>query len=213
MGAITSGEVVMAGLAVLAVVVWIFGGELIHPTTVALLATSLMLVFGVVTWEDIAGYRAAWSALVLLATLVALAEGLQKVGFVTWFAQGSARALGGLPPVAVLAGLVALFFVVHYLFASITAHTTAVLPVILAAGTAIPGMPVATFALLACYSLGLMGVLTPYATGPAPVYFGSGYISRKAFWSLGLFFGALFLLVLLAVGVPYLSWSHVSGRR
>lgn len=43
-----------------------------------------------------------------------------------------------------------------------------------------------------------------YATGPAPIFFGSGYIGRGAFWALGSIFGAIFLLVLLAVGVPYL---------
>ena len=51
-----------------------------------------------------------------------------------------------------------------------------------------------------------MGVLTPYATGPAPVYFASGFISRKDFWSLGLVFGIIFLAVLLAVGVPWMVW-------
>jgi L-tartrate/succinate antiporter len=51
---------------------------------------------------------------------------------------------------------------------------------------------------------GLMGVLTPYATGPAPIYFGSGYISRPAFWTLGGIFGALFQLGLLALGVRWL---------
>jgi di/tricarboxylate transporter len=58
--------------------------------------------------------------------------------------------------------------------------------------------------MLACYSLGMMGVITPYATGPAPVYYATGYISRRAFWSLGLFFGLFFLAVLLGIGAPYL---------
>ena len=81
------------------------------------------------------------------------------------------------------------------------------LPVVLAAGMAVPGMPVRPFAMLCCYALGLMGVLTPYATGPAPVYFGSGYISRRAFWSLGLVFGLFFLAVLLGIGLPWLvTW-------
>jgi len=50
----------------------------------------------------------------------------------------------------------------------------------------------------------LMGVVTPYATGPAPVYFASGYISRKDFWRLGLIFGLIFLGALLLAGTPYL---------
>ncbi len=100
--------------------------------------------------------------------------------------------------------LVSFFFVIHYMFASLTAHTMAVLPAVLAAGAAIPGMPVRMLALLLVYSIGLMGVITPYATGPAPVYFGSGFIARKDFWRLGLGFGLIYLTALLAVGFPYL---------
>jgi L-tartrate/succinate antiporter len=204
---VTAREWQMGTLALLTFALWVFGAELLEPTTAALLAISLMLMLGLVSWEDVAGHRAAWSTLVLLATLVALADGLNKVGFVTWFARGSAHALSGFSPLVVMGGLVSLFFFAHYFFASITAHTTAVLPVVLAAGAAIPGMPLKPFAMLACYSLGMMGVLTPYATGPAPVYFGTGYISRKAFWALGLLFGLLFLAVLLGVGAPFLlAW-------
>ena len=102
--------------------------------------------------------------------------------------------------------LVALFFLVHYFFASLSAHTAAVLPVVLAVGTKIPGIPVLPFALLLVYGLGLMGVISPYATGPSPVYYGSGYISRTAFWTLGLIFGLIFLAALLIIGMPWLLY-------
>ena len=110
----------------------------------------------------------------------------------------------GYPPQVVMLSLVALFFFVHYMFASLTAHTTAVLPVILAAGVVVPGMPIRMFVLLLGFSLGIMGVITPYATGPAPVYFASGFIARLDFWRLGLIFGLMFLGTLLLIGVPWL---------
>ena len=65
------------------------------------------------------------------------------------------------------------------MFASITAHVTGLLPVVLATAMAVPGVPVKMFAMLLCYSLGIMGVITPYATGPSPIYYGSGYISAE----------------------------------
>ena len=204
MGPVTAREWQMGALSVVTVLVWVFGGALLEPTTVALIAIALMLLLGIVSWDDVAGNRMGWSTLVLLATLVALADGMNKVGFVAWLARAAAQALSGLPVLVVMGGLVALFFLVHYFFASLTAHTTAVLPVLLAAGVAVPGMPIRPFVMLACYSLGMMGVITPYATGPAPVYYATGYISRRAFWSLGLFFGLFFLAVLLGIGAPYL---------
>ena len=146
----------------------------------------------------------AWNMPIRVATLITLADGLNKVGFVAWFAHGAAALLTGWPPIVVMVVLVILSFLVHYMFASVTAHTSAVLPVVLAAGAAVPGLPVRVFALLLVYSLGMMGVITPYASGPAPVYFGGGYISRRAFWTLGLVFGLIFLATLLVIGVPYL---------
>lgn len=204
LGPLSGREVAMAGLAVVAVVLWMAGGGWFEAATVALLVIAAMVVLRIVEWREIAGHHAAWNVLVLMATLVALADGLNKVGFVGWFTGGATRALAGVAPVLVMAGLVTVFFLVHYMFASVTAHATAVLPVVLAAGVAVPGVPARTFALLLCYSLGIMGVLTPYATGPAPVYFASGFVSRKEFWTLGLLFGLVFLATLLAIGIPFL---------
>jgi L-tartrate/succinate antiporter len=204
MGKFSRKELVMALLAVLALALWIFGGNFIDATTVAGFVISLMIITGTVTWDDILANKQAWNVLVWFATLVALADGLNKVGFVTWFAKSMAALLTGMSPIVVMVVLVVIFFIVHYMFASLTAHTTAILPVMLAVGAAIPGLPIKTFALLLCYSLGIMGVITPYATGPGPVYYGSGYISRKDFWTLGLIFGTIFLVALIGIGVPYL---------
>lgn len=201
MGAVTRREVIMAALVLLALALWILGGSVIDPTTVALAAISLMLVSGVVSWDDILANKPAWNVLAWFATLVVLADGLNKVGFVGWFGKHAAALLAGHSPVIVMLVLVGLFFWIHYLFASLTAHTTAVLPVIFAAGVAVPEMPVRTFALLLGYSLGIMGVLTPYATGPAPVYYGSGFVARRDFWLLGLVFGVVFLGALLVGGL------------
>jgi L-tartrate/succinate antiporter len=101
--------------------------------------------------------------------------------------------------------IVVAFFVAHYMFASLTAHTTALLPVFLAVVAASPGLPVRLISLLLCYTLGLMGVLTPYATGCALMYYASGYVRRRDFWRLGAIFGVLYLGVLLGLGLPYLA--------
>jgi L-tartrate/succinate antiporter len=206
MGRPTAREVVMGLLVLAAFLLWVFGGRWIHATTVALAAVVLMVLTRVVSWDDVVGSRSAWDTLVYFATLLTLADGLNRVGVVAWFAGGVSGLLSGSPPLVALAALVACFFAVHYLFASLTAHTTAVLPALLAAGAAVPGMPVRVLALLLAYSIGLMGVLTPYATGPAPVYFGSGFVRRRDFWALGFVFGLIFLATLLGVGLPYLLW-------
>jgi di/tricarboxylate transporter len=54
-----------------------------------------------------------------------------------------------------------------------------------------------------------MGVLTTYTAGHNPIYYGSGYISRTAFWGLGLVLGTMYFVVYLAIGVPWLSYRGV----
>jgi L-tartrate/succinate antiporter len=204
MGGVSRHEQVMAVLALLALVLWIFGSGFINTTTVAIVILVLMVLTGVISWDDVQGHKQAWNVLIWFATLVTMAGGLNRVGFLEWFAKGAAGVVQGIPIMAMLILFIVLYYLVHYLFASLTAHVTALLPPILAVAVAVPDMPVRTLALMLAFSLGLMGILTPYATGPAPIYYGSGYISRKQFWILGLVFGMIYLVALLVIGLPYL---------
>jgi len=203
-GGLTNREITLGLLVLLALGLWIFGDKFINATTVALVVISLMLVLGVVKWDDIVRNSPAWNTLAWFATLVALAEGLNRVGFVKWFADTVGAHLTGFSPFAAMLLLVLVFFFAHYLFASITAHVSAMLPVMLAVGATIPGMNMTQYALLLCLTLGIMGILTPFATGPSPVYFGSGYLPGKDFWRLGGIFGVLFIAALIVVSIVWL---------
>jgi L-tartrate/succinate antiporter len=205
MGAVTRPEVTMALLVVGALAAWIAGAPWVAPVTVALAVISLMLLTRIVTWADILANRQGWNVLVWFATLVALADGLNQVGFLGWFVQRTGAFATKIPALAALAGAVALFFLVHYFFASLTAQTTALMPVFLLAIISVPGVPVKAAALLLAYSLGLMGVIDPYATGPAPIWYASGYIATKDFWRLGAIMGAVYLGLLLVLGIPYVT--------
>lgn len=59
-------------------------------------------------------------------------------------------------------------------------------------------MPIKEFGLLAM-THGIMGVITPYVTGPAPLYYGAGYITGRDFWKLGFIFGTIFITALLGI--------------
>jgi len=205
LGGLTNREMILGLLVLLALALWIFGGSFINATTAALVVISLMLVLGVVTWDDIVKNSSAWNTLAWFATLVALAEGLNKVGFVKWFADAVGAQMVGFSPFAAMILLVLVFYFTHYLFASITAHVSALLPVMLAVGATIPGMNMTQYALLLCLTLGIMGILTPFATGPSPVYYGSGYLPSKDYWKLGAIFGVLFIVALLVIAVPWLA--------
>ncbi len=206
LGRVSWQEVVLAVLVTLALALWIFGGEHIHATTVALAVIALMLVTQVIEWDDIVAHKSAWNTLAWFATLVALADGLGRVGFVKWFAELTARGLVGVSANSATIGLLLVFFFSHYLFASTTAHATALIPVMLIVAQGIPGVVVPQFALQLCLTLGLMGIISPYATGPSPIYYGSGYLPARDYWRLGAIFGAIFITVYLVVGIPWMNW-------
>jgi len=206
MGPLSGREAAVALLGVAAIVLWIFGGPYINATTGALVIVSIMLFAGVVTWDDVVANREAWRTLTYLATLVALADGLSRTGFVGWFAGTIGGAMGAFSPNQFIIGLVCVYFFSHYLFASLTAHATAMLPILLTLGLSMPGVPFEKLAVMLGLTQGFMGVLTPYATGPAPVYANSGYITTAEYWRLGTIFGIVFLAALIGLSAPFVLW-------
>ncbi len=202
MGPLARREMVLLALVSLALGLWIFGGAVIDPTTAALLVVTLLVVTGTIGWGDVLGDKPAFNTLIWFGTLVPLAGGLVQTGVVAWLATLVGPHLAALPPLAGLAGLITLFFLLHYLFASVTAHVTALLPLMLTLATRIPGLPIEKAALALALSLGIMGIISPYGTGPSPVYAGSGFLPARDFWRLGGLFGAYNLAVFLLLGIP-----------
>jgi L-tartrate/succinate antiporter len=203
MGGLTRNEITLGVLVMAALGLWVFGDGFINGTTVALAVLCGIVLTGVVKWDDVLANKQAWNTLVWFATLVALAGGLAQVGFVGWFATKVGGLVAGVSPTVALVALVAVFYLAHYVFASVTAHVTALLPVMLTVGSAVPGMDMKALTLSLCLTLGIMGILTPYATGPSPVYYGSGYLPSGDYWRMGAIFGMLFLAVMLVVGIPW----------
>jgi citrate:succinate antiporter/L-tartrate/succinate antiporter len=216
MGPPTRNEWIMAALVLLAMFLWItgsnptinlpmLGSNFINPTMVVFVVISLMLVTGVIEFDDIVAEKSAWEVFFYFTSLLTLSSGLNEIGFIKWVTEGYAKPLATLSPTLGMILLVSFFFWIHYFFSSITSHAAAVLPVVLAVGTSIPGLSVPTLTLLCIYSLGLMGVISPYATGPAPMYFGSGYIGKEDFWKFGLIFGVIYFAGLLVIVLPWLQ--------
>jgi L-tartrate/succinate antiporter len=206
LGAITRKELLMILMATIALVLWIFGKRIFvgfsNATLVALIVLCLMVITDVISWDDVVANKSAWNTLVWFATLVAMASGLARVGFLSWLTQQCAAQLQGYSVMGVMFGLLCLWYFAHYFFASLTAHTTALMPVLLAAGAAVQGMDVRLLGMMFAGCLGIMGILTPYGTGPSPVYYNTGYIEKKTFWIFGSVYGFVFFAVY-AIGALY----------
>ena len=65
-------------------------GSIRRPSSSRVIA--LLVLTRVLDWDDVIGNRAAWDTLIYFATLLALAEGLERLGIVAWAAQGVSSA-------------------------------------------------------------------------------------------------------------------------
>jgi DASS family divalent anion:Na+ symporter len=186
MGKMAWGEKMMLIVFALVAGLWMttaFHG--INYAVVALVGICVLLLSGVLTWEDAISERGAWDVFIWYGGLVRMAEALGETGITKRFAETSAGFTSGWKWWTALALLLLVYFYAHYAFASITAHATAMyipfLTVILAAG-APPYLAVLSLA----YFSNLDASLTHYGTTPAPIYFGAGYVSQRRWWLLGL---------------------------
>lgn len=186
MGRMNSGEKLMLVVFALVGSLWMTSAlHEINPAAVALLGICVLLLFGVLNWEDVISERGAWDVFIWYGGLVRMAEALGQTGITKRFAETAASFTVGWKWWAALAVLLLVYFYAHYGFASITAHATAMytpfLVVILAAG-APPYLAVLALA----YFSNLDASLTHFGTTPAPIYFGAGYVKQRTWWKLGL---------------------------
>ena len=202
LGSITFKEYLMLGFALIALVLWIFGSNVgIDATTTAICVVSAMLLTGVISWDDLLSDKAAFNVFIWFATLVALADGLNKVGLIKYLNDNVSGLFTDINVTFALIALIVLFYVLHYFFASTTAHVTALVPIFVTIAVSIlPAEQVLPFVILLLGSLGVMGIITPYGCGPSPIWYGAGYISQAKWWSLGALFGFIYLIPII-IGV------------
>ena len=179
----------------------------LNATMIALVCIGFMLVRSALEWNDIITEKGAWDTLVWMGGLMSLATGLAKLGFIKWLAGGIAGSLKGIDPMTTLIILCLINMYVHYAFASLSAHVSAVYAAFLAVAVA-AGAPPMLSAIALGVETGIMGCLTHYATGPSPIYFGSGYITQPEWWKVGFICSILFLICFLGIGS---MWWKVIG--
>ncbi|HEX7554433.1 MAG TPA: DASS family sodium-coupled anion symporter [Geothrix sp.] len=201
LGPIRRQEWAMLGVFVLLLVLWIFAKQLgdLNPTTSALAGLTVLLLSGVLTWEDIKNETGAWDTLVWFAALVMMASFLNKLGMVPWFSKtmgGMVAGKGWIPAFLVLA---LVYFYSHYFFASNTAHVASMYAAFLGVSIAAGAPPVLAALVLAFFS-NLFAGMTHYGTGPAPVLFGTGYVEVGTWWRLGLLVSLVNIVIWVGLG-------------
>ncbi len=172
----------------------------IPNTFVALAGLSAILLARVLTWDDLLDERKAWDALIWFAVLVMMADQLNETGVIKILSARLFGLMGGWPWPLLLFVLVASYCYVHYAFASMTAHVTALYPGFLGAALA-GGVPPMLAALPLAYFSNLNAAMTHYGTGSAPVYFGAGYVRQGEWWRIGFLISLVNLAIWMGIGM------------
>ncbi len=208
MGPISKNEWLMLLAFFILLALWIFGGSLsIDATTTAFIGLTLLLLTSVLTWEDVKSEKGAWDTIVWFAVLVMMASSLNELGFIGWFSDLIKQKIGGMTWTVAFPVIVLVYFFSHYIFASATAHVAAMYAALLGVGVAV-GIPPMLLAMMLGFLGSIYGVLTHYGHGPAPVFFGSGYVDLKSWWLRGLEIGIVLLVIYMGLGG---IWMKVLG--
>jgi DASS family divalent anion:Na+ symporter len=210
MGPLAKPEKVMIGTFAMLLTLWanipamILGSAFtLDPTAVAFIGLFALIITGTLDWDDVLSEKSAWDTLIWFGALVMMAEQLNKVGVIAWFSEGlrSGIVAAGLGWEMAVALLVLLFVFSHYMFASTTAHVSAMMLAFLTVGAQlVPAAYLHFFLLMMVASSTIMMTLTHYATGTSPIIFGSGYVSLGEWWKVGFVMCVLELLVFALLG-------------
>jgi len=208
LGPMRRPEKVMLAVFALVASLWVGSSWLpFNTTAVALLGISVLLVSGVLTWQDVLAERAAWDVFIWYGGLIRMAEVLNENGLTRLFAESTSGLTAGWPWWIALAVLLLTYFYAHYAFASITAHASAMYMPFVAVAVASGAPPfLAAFSFAAFANLD--AALTHYGTTPSPIYFGAGYVSQATWWRVGFVVSLLTIAIWGTVGV---GWWRLLG--
>lgn len=207
MGHIRIQEWIMIFAFVLLITLWILGPFISMKAVIAaLIGLALLLLTSVLTWEDVIKEKGAWNTLMWFATLIMMAGFLNKLGLTTWFTSYVQTHVQGLNWYVAFLVLALIYFYSHYFFASVVAHIGSMYSPFLLLCVAMGAPP-----MMAALSLGffsnLFGGLTHYGCGPAPIFFGSGYVKIGDWWKFGFLASVINIIIYLTVGSAW--WSFL----
>lgn len=208
LGAFSRKEQIMMGILILMLFLWIFGDVWgIYSASVALLGLVLCILTKVIKFEEVLEEKKAWETMLWLSILITMCTYLKEYGFVSVISQYVSTFVSGFS--FYVSTFIVLFFYywVGYLFASNSAHVSALYVSFLGVLLALGMQPVLAGVLLACLS-SLYASTTHYGSTAGSVLFSAGFVSAKQWWKTGFVIALCNFLIWLSIGS---AWWKVLG--
>ena len=204
MGGLNRDEWITAIAFTFMVTGWIFANPLhLNVTIVAFAGLGVLLMTNVLTLKDISEQGDTLATFLWLAVLFALSGQLNELGFMTWAGQGLAAQLGGLSWPVTYVALILVYVAVHYFFVSQSSQLLALLGVFMDVGVrgGVPA-PLMGFALL--FASSYFSVITPQGGSQNIIFVGSGYLTQRELYRLGILITLFFLAIYMVIGTPWI---------
>lgn len=208
MGPMSKGEKIMLVVFVMLLGLWATTQYTnLDGTLIAFMGLCILLASNVLTWDHVIKETRAWDTLVWVGSVIAMSDYLNKSGFIGWFAKILENQMVGVSMVAAIVLAFVIYLYSHYFFASMSAHVTAMYGALITLGVA-AGAPPFISAFVVALASNICGCLTHFGTGPAPVFFGAGYVDQATWWKLGFIVSLLHIVIWVGIGG---MWWKVLG--
>ena len=200
LGPLSRDEWITAVAFVLMVSGWVFADYLnLNVTSIAFAGLGLLLMTNVLTTSDIATQGDTLATFLWLAVLFALSGQLNELGFMGWAGQLLASRMGGLSWPLTYLTLIVIYVAIHYMFVSQSSQVLALLGVFLDVGIR-AGVPKPLMAFGLLFASSYFSVITPQGGSQNVIFVGSGYLTQRELYRLGLLTTLFFLAVFLVIG-------------
>jgi DASS family divalent anion:Na+ symporter len=208
MGPFKREEKIVLATFIFLIILWMFGEFIgIRATVTAMIGLQILLLTKVLRWKDLLEEHGAWDTFLWFAVLVTIPTFLSKLGFTSWFSHQIVSDVSSFSWIPGFFFVSLIYFYSHYFFASNVGHISAMFAPFFLVSIAL-GTPPYLAALFLGFLSSLFGGLTHYGSGPAPIFFGAGFVSITQWWQIGAITSLVNLSIWMIIGA---LWWKVLG--
>ncbi|SHG09828.1 DASS family sodium-coupled anion symporter [Vibrio gazogenes] len=186
LGAFSRREKVLGIIFILALAGWVMGSIFhLSAAVVAIAAFMLMLLCGVMSWDEVLQAKGAWTVLVWFGGVIGLSASLKAEGFFSWLGSLMNHLASADTNTTLAFMMIVLCSVlVRYFIVSGSAYVVSMIPVFFTLGLMMGVSPGQLAIALACSAIYGSGI-THYSSAAGPIIFSENYVPLKNWWTVG----------------------------
>jgi DASS family divalent anion:Na+ symporter len=200
-GPISIDEKLVILIFFILILLWIYGKKLfnINIATTALIGLCSLLSLRIIKFEEVISDKNIWHLFIWFSTILMISSFLSKFGITTWVSNNLKLSFGHFSPVTLFCLLSLIYFYIHYIFASTTAHIIVLFPSFLSLFIELGvNEQIATLILifLSIFSSGL----THFGLSSAPIFYSNSYLKVKTWWYSGFIISIMYIIIWITIG-------------